>query len=672
MSILQNRRVVRAVESISSHPGRFLDGLVVCGIGVVLLLILFRLGGYVPYGWSMLSPTRALCVVAVLHGLSRLIRRDAGGIHPAAFLPVPFLVFAIGMALLAGWSLEAELKLVVWMQAYLLYFLVLHSVRTRTLQFMLITAVILVLAVGLFGIFRQAYFEPHWFPHPERLRSDGYEGASGGYLAVPATFAGWVLLLFPFFLIGAAGRRLSGPIRIVLGFLAFASVFGLLAAGSGEALLIAAVLIFLTPLFTSPSWKQRFKAWGWTLGVAAVLALFLWAIGSPLVARAGAIVAGERSELDGRIAAVAGAMFQDRPAEGHGAGAFQLRWDNFAPEDLRVAPQYAHNDWLELLAETGLLGVATVLLPLAGFLVFGFRETAKLPFHQMTESERIRLARMQVEQPSRRGRRRRRRKEERPDGKIPRRRLFIPAMGLGLLAFSIYACFSFSAQLPLVLFTAAIVAGLFGRMVHPGDLFREASSTARWFGAGVPLFIGVGVLVLGNAAFSARGYATEGEEALVEALESPDRLFFEPELLERAEAGFRASLELRKRNQAALDGLALTLLHRIYLEEEASVVGDRALSVTSEAIALMPGHGLFQLYHAMALGLAGSPWNEVENHFETALSLAPGRAQAHVAYASYLLLNGGSKEKAQALVERALQLDPEYMPARNLRTRMSL
>ncbi len=65
------------------------------------------------------------------------------------------------------------------------------------------------------------------------------------------------------------------------------------------------------------------------------------------------------------LARVAGAMIKDRPVEGTGAGGFAYFYQSYQSQLLKTNPgfrfiwsSYAHNDYLQLAAETGLVGLA--------------------------------------------------------------------------------------------------------------------------------------------------------------------------------------------------------------------------------------------------------------------------------------------------------------------------
>jgi O-antigen ligase len=60
----------------------------------------------------------------------------------------------------------------------------------------------------------------------------------------------------------------------------------------------------------------------------------------------------------GRIWAweVAAAINRDRPLAGVGAGGFQFAWQTYAPHEARFMPLVAHNIFLAVLGELGLVG----------------------------------------------------------------------------------------------------------------------------------------------------------------------------------------------------------------------------------------------------------------------------------------------------------------------------
>src|SRR4030095_15333298 len=66
-------------------------------------------------------------------------------------------------------------------------------------------------------------------------------------------------------------------------------------------------------------------------------------------------------------------QFKVSPVQGTGAGTFQYYGRLFRPPHLQADPEYVHNDYLQLLAEYGLIGLATGLVFLVVHFWFGVK-----------------------------------------------------------------------------------------------------------------------------------------------------------------------------------------------------------------------------------------------------------------------------------------------------------
>ena len=110
------------------------------------------------------------------------------------------------------------------------------------------------------------------------------------------------------------------------------------------------------------NWKAAF-AFGAFLVVA--LALLAWLGGSELMDRMASIHNGARTELSGgtrlTIDRDALKMFAQKPVLGWGLGTFPEIYPQFSSLSTNLQVGMAHNDYLQLLVETGVLGFATML-----------------------------------------------------------------------------------------------------------------------------------------------------------------------------------------------------------------------------------------------------------------------------------------------------------------------
>jgi putative inorganic carbon (hco3(-)) transporter len=188
-----------------------------------------------------------------------------------------------------------------------------------------------------------------------------------GPIGDPNFYAQVLLLAIPPGLALTTITRRTG-LRVALGAATFAALVAMLFTYSRGAMLAIAVMICLLP-FAVPS-RSRLVA-----GAFLVMALFLLLVPTNVGRRLGTVggtfgeTAGvERdSSVEKRklLATAALQMFADRPVHGVGAGNFSERYPHYArrigsssPQyDKPGATQYPHSLYLEIGAETGLIGL---------------------------------------------------------------------------------------------------------------------------------------------------------------------------------------------------------------------------------------------------------------------------------------------------------------------------
>lgn len=221
---------------------------------------------------------------------------------------------------------------------------------------------------ALYGLFEQKSGRQHIFGYAKRAYT---ESATGTFIN-PNHFAAYLVmglaLILGAFLYRAlhdkkrkGGFRSGGPEKLIL--LAFGAVLFLgavLASGSRAApvCLLAAVGLAGALLV-----KKKGRA-TYFLGVSAVaiasLIFCLWIGADPLSPRYQDL-AREIKDPDARpmIYRTALSIWASAPILGTGAGTFPDAFRRFRPRELQAFYDHAHNDYLEILSETGLLGFAT-------------------------------------------------------------------------------------------------------------------------------------------------------------------------------------------------------------------------------------------------------------------------------------------------------------------------
>ncbi|MGI5862183.1 MAG: O-antigen ligase family protein [Myxococcales bacterium] len=145
-------------------------------------------------------------------------------------------------------------------------------------------------------------------------------------------------------------------------------VLGALAAGTGVTAIIlthsrgGALGLALALTLWALSGTKKMRSLAAAIAVVAAVAIYA---PSSFWTRTESISSFERDlSAQGRIWAweVASAISKDRPIAGVGAGAFQFAWAEYAPRIARDMPLVAHNIFLAVLGELGLVGFALLMI----------------------------------------------------------------------------------------------------------------------------------------------------------------------------------------------------------------------------------------------------------------------------------------------------------------------
>jgi O-antigen ligase len=145
-------------------------------------------------------------------------------------------------------------------------------------------------------------------------------------------------------------------------------LLGIIASLSRMGFLAALVSLAAMGLLGAGAGWPRGKRWAVAAGIVAVaLASFIFLPPDPLIARFAAIPAGDELPADLRVL-----MWRDTlgliaafPATGCGLGAFESAFFRYNVAAPRYTVDYAHNDYLQLLAELGIAGFVLLAVLMA-------------------------------------------------------------------------------------------------------------------------------------------------------------------------------------------------------------------------------------------------------------------------------------------------------------------
>lgn len=187
------------------------------------------------------------------------------------------------------------------------------------------------------------------------IRTPHFSSSIYGPYANRNHYAGLMEMLTPLSLAVCFSRRASAGKRLAAGFAALLMSASILLSGSrGGAAAFVAEMIFLG-IITSGLRKKTILDWRAGLLFVALAAFLVWIDVSPALTRWTAIE-GELQAGRAAIAKDCWHMFLQKPALGWGLGAFPYVYPEFRSFYTDYLINQAHNDYLQILVETGVGG----------------------------------------------------------------------------------------------------------------------------------------------------------------------------------------------------------------------------------------------------------------------------------------------------------------------------
>ncbi len=214
------------------------------------------------------------------------------------------------------------------------------------------------------------------------LRSASYRGRASGFYICPNHLAGFLEVVALFVLSLAIWSRAAVLWRVVSAYVAAVCVAGLLLSGSrGGFLSFAAGFLVLVALSVARLRRVGQVSPAKPIVAGVLILAFSAGIGwlairqSTLLERRAAMILS-REDIRLRLWPAAIEQAKISPVVGTGAGTYLYYGRKFRPPGVELDPIHTHNDYLQLLAEFGLVGLAAAFFfvwahGLAGLIAFG-------------------------------------------------------------------------------------------------------------------------------------------------------------------------------------------------------------------------------------------------------------------------------------------------------------
>ncbi len=339
------------------------DSLILSGVFLVLFFGPLAFGAVEPWAIFVLETSSALLFTLWLW---RQSTSDTWTLRDNPLFR-PMLVFAaiVALQLIFGWTAyrhETISQTLLYVAYGTLTFLVTQSLR-RSSQAKALAVMVSLYGIAFASLALLQGLQPNgklfWIRTPQL----------GGWIYGPYVnhnhYAGLMEMLTPVPLVFCLTRYARGHLRtaaaagaaLMAGTIFFSGSRGGMVAFLAELILLGALLLKLQ--------RGPKLAAGFGLFAALMLALLAWIGGAELTKRVTSIGSETRQELSGGLRSTINKdgirMFAHKPILGWGLGAFPIAYPQYRTFYTNFFVNEAHDDYLQVLVETGLIGTVTLL-----------------------------------------------------------------------------------------------------------------------------------------------------------------------------------------------------------------------------------------------------------------------------------------------------------------------
>jgi O-antigen ligase/cytochrome c-type biogenesis protein CcmH/NrfG len=567
---------------------------------------------------------------------------------------------------------------------YVLFTVAITSSRLRVAFVVILFA----LAAGNVVVGGIQFFKGHDFMPLKFLTRGDYGFRASGFYGCPNHLAGFLEIVMLFALSLACWGRWRSVARIITAYVAIVCMAGILMTGSrgGYASSLAGILVFsIISLLIAGKWLRRDR-WYFVIAAGMVLVLALtfsvrsiFRDSQMLQFRVESASADAPVRLGMWKAAIR--QFQLNPVFGTGSGTYLFYGRQFRDPHNQRDPIYAHNDYLQLLAEFGIAGLAGALIFLGVHVWTGWRSIAAVIAERVTSHHPRRGLRRSHD-------RRRsdlawrvvasdeaeRQEQVKPAFKGSHSLALTTAALASLAAYSVHSFVDFNLHIPantLVLaFVLALLAYLPGsQTVQSENGERTKRPWTTWFGLVLPA-IALSLAVTALPTWPAEYFGEKARRVL-----SRHEVMASPELARQVESFANKALHCDSKNPEIYYFLGESQVALADMSGEATernAFYASSVDAYRKALELVPQDVRFVLCLAWSLD-ALNRFDEAELALQRAFELDPNSVKVWNSYADHLRQEGVAShdepfytrkfDEAEAALKRSIELAPESAAA---------
>src|SRR2546426_6220138 len=288
---------------------------------------------------------------------------------PVCWAVLGFVIYAMVRYSQSDLEYVARRELIRILVYAVLFFVILNNLtRQESTMFITYAMVFLATVISIYAVYQFAT-NSHYVWH--FIKPAGYGKRASGTYICPNHLAGFLEMVLPLGLACTIKGRNRYVFRLVLGYGSFVMLAGVAVTVSrGGWLAAAAGLLLLFALLLRKSNYRPFLLGA--LGLIAASAVLFYMKTQSMQRRMQNIVADDAPD-DIRVRLwlwkPAVQMWKDHFWLGAGPGLFDYRFAAYRPIEIQARPGYVHNDYLNTLADYGLVGFAFVGTALASVLI---------------------------------------------------------------------------------------------------------------------------------------------------------------------------------------------------------------------------------------------------------------------------------------------------------------
>jgi hypothetical protein len=550
--------------------------------------------------------------------------------HPAGWLFIPFVAYAaVNLAWVSPVRWIGWFDWLNWAQMVAVFWIVLNAVESPGSRRFLCALLVALGVVAAAMASYQHFVDPHWMMLG-RHQIPQFIGRATGPFGIPNSLGVFFALLIPPVGAVAFGRGRSPGLRILCAAALCTFAAGFVMAISRGAWIALAGAFALRPLLTPGASFGRRIATALAVVLLASAAVALLYNTYPLMRERSIEFVHDVGERTRPIIwRGTWRIFEAHPVVGGGAGAFDVLFEKYRPEGFRDEPIYSHCDYLNTLADYGVVGFALFFGPVA---YLGWRTS-------------------------------------RVDG-------LAAAAWTGLLAFFLHLLVDFHLKIPALAMIVATVSALVVREAWPrgaaapaGGPVRSGTSLAvAWFAAAAVMVFAV---FCAAPRYEAEKFRWAAREKIDKMAAAGVDVSGQRAAMTAVSAGLDRAISLNPQDAQAWSDRAYADSLWSLIEPERTVeLGVAAERDAAKAIAICPIFAEFWVRQGAGLDMQYR-WIEGGGSFIRALQIAPVRADMWYYQAYHLSLKRTEIGPAMAAVDLSLRLDPGFLLAQVLRQRLA-